>query len=164
MPKSNSLQAPGSFLAQTLEKYNLTPFRLSKDIRLSQSAVRLLVLGKNRITVPVALRLAKYFNTTPELWLTMQMKWEIANTENDKELVKIISGIPLAQKGPALKKDAAKSSTSGGTSSAVSAKKPKTAGKTAAAGKVKKPAAAKKAAEPKKQAPAKKAVKKTAGE
>jgi len=134
MPKSTSLQAPGSFLAQMLEKYKIAPFRLSKDIHMSQSAVRLLVLGKNRITVPVALRLAKYFNTTPESWLTIQMKWEIAEAGKNKDLMNIVKGISLAKKGvePKKKPVAAKKT--------VAAKKPAAAGKKA---KAKKPAAAK---------------------
>jgi len=138
MPKSKSLQAPGPFLANMLEKYNLTPFGLSKDIRLSQSAVRLLVLGENRITVPVAFRLAKYFNTNPEFWLVMQMRWEIAEAEKNKDIISIVKSIPL------VKKDAGKK-----------------APKTAAAGKVaKKTAKPKKVAVKKKPAPAKKVAKK----
>ena len=107
MTKSNFLQAPGSFLALMLEKHKLAPFRLSKEIHLSQSAVRLLVLGKNRITVPVALRLAKYFGTDPEFWLVMQMKWEIAEAEKNKDLMKIVKSISRMKKGSAPKKKSA---------------------------------------------------------
>jgi addiction module HigA family antidote len=82
-----------------LEKYNLNPFKLSKDIKLSQSAVRMITIGKTKITTPVAMRLAKYFNTNPEFWLVMQMKWDIAEAAKDKALMKIVKSIARVKKG-----------------------------------------------------------------
>jgi addiction module HigA family antidote len=35
------------------------------------------VHGRSAITAPVALRLAKYFNTTPELWMNLQAGYEL---------------------------------------------------------------------------------------
>jgi len=94
-------QSPGSFLALMLEKYNLNPFRLAQSIHLSQSAVRLITLGKIKITTSVAMRLAKYFNTNPEFWLAMQMKWDIAQAAKDKALMKIVKNISRVAKGAA---------------------------------------------------------------
>jgi addiction module HigA family antidote len=116
-----------------LEKNKLNPFKLSKDISLSQSAVRLIVLDKNRISVPVALRLAKYFKTSPEFWLAMQMKWDIAQAAKDKNLMDMVKGISVFKK-----------ETAGGTK--TTAKKPAaktTAAKKPAVKKGKKPVAAK---------------------
>jgi addiction module HigA family antidote len=101
-----------------LEKYKLSPFKLSKDIYLSQSAVRLIVLGKTKITTSVAMRLAQYFNTNPEFWLAMQMKWDIAEAAKDKDLVKIVKSISRAKKGTA---GSTQTST---TKKAATAKKP----------------------------------------
>ena len=109
-----SIQSPGTFLTHLMEKHNLNPFKLSKEIQLSQSAVRLIALGETRITVPVALRLAKYFNTNPEFWLAMQMKWDLAQAAKDKELASVVKNIskfkkdPSAGKKPAAKKKAGK--------------------------------------------------------
>jgi addiction module HigA family antidote len=123
MPKT--LQTPGSFLALMLEKYKLNPFKLSKDIQLSQSAVRMITIGKTKITTPVAMRLAKYFNTNPEFWLAMQMKWDIVEASKDKALMKVVKSISRVKKG-----------TAGGDKTVTA----------------KKPAAKKKAAKPKKVA------------
>jgi addiction module HigA family antidote len=136
----NAQQSPGSFLALMLEKYRLNSFKLAQDIHLSPSAVRLITLGKTKITTSVAIRLAKYFNTNPEFWLAMQMKWDVAEASKDKALMKIVKNISRVTKGAA----------SSGEKSA-SAKKPaaqkKTAKKTAAKKKTvktKKPAAGRK--------------------
>ena len=133
-----TLQSPGAFLTGLLEKYHLNPFKLSRDIHLSQSAVRLIALGETRISVPVALRLARYFNTNPEFWLSMQMKWDLAEASKDRALMNIVNGISKFTKDPAAGKKP------------VPRKPP-----------VKKAAASKKAA-PKKAAPKKAAAKKSA--
>ena len=111
---TKAIQSPGAFLTHLIEKHKLNPFKLSKEIHLSQSAVRLIALGETRITVPVAMRLAKYFNTNPEFWLAMQMKWDLALAAKDRELTNIVRSIsrfkkePAAGKKPAAKKTAGK--------------------------------------------------------
>jgi addiction module HigA family antidote len=136
MPKAS--QSPGSFLALVLEKYKLNPFKLSKDIHLSQSAVRMITIGKTKITTPVAIRLAKYFNNNPEFWLVMQMKWDIAEAAKDKALMKIVKSITRVKKPVA-----------GGTGKTAGAKKTTAAKKKAA--KTRKPATKKRATKPAKR-------------
>ena len=135
---SKTLQSPGAFLSLLLEKHNLNPFKLSKDIYLSQSAVRLIVLGETRISVSVALRLAKYFNTTPEYWLAMQMKWDLADASKDKALMKTIKNIAR------FKKETASAKKPAASKKKTAAKKPAAKKSTAKKAARKKPAARKK--------------------
>ena len=158
------VQAPGPFLALMLEKYRLNPFKLSKDIYLSQSAVRLITIGKTKITTPVAMRLAKYFNTNPEFWLAMQMKWDIIEASKDKALMKVVKGISRVTKGAAgggeKKSDTAKKAEpvkKPATKKAAAAKKAAAKKPAAKKGAAKRKPAAKKAAAAKKPA-ARKAV------
>jgi addiction module HigA family antidote len=143
MPKAS--QSPGTFLTIMLEKYNLNPFKLSKDIHLSQSAVRMITIGKTKITTPVAMRLAKYFNTNPEFWLLMQMKWDIAEASKDKALAKIVKSISKVKKGAA-----------GGGKKAPAAKKSAAAKRKAA--KTRKPVTKKRSAKPRKAVRGRKSV------
>ena len=106
MPKT-ATQSPGTFLTLLMEKHKLNPFKLSREIHLSQSAVRLIALGETRISVPVAVRLAKYFNTNPEFWLAMQMKWDLVLAAKDKELANIVKSISKFKKESAAGKAAA---------------------------------------------------------
>ena len=160
---AKTLQAPGPFLTLMLEKYKLNPFKLSKDIHLSQSAVRLITIGKTKITVPVAMRLAKYFNTNPEFWLSMQMKWDIAEASKDKNLVNEVKKISRVKKGIAGGNEKSAGAKKAAPTKKPAAKKPaakKPAAKKPAARKAvaaKKPAVQKKAADKKKPA-AKKAL------
>jgi len=135
----NTQQSPGSFLALMLEKYRLNSFKLAQDIHLSPSAVRLITLGKTKITTSVAIRLAKYFNTNPEFWLAMQMKWDVAEASKDKALMKVVKSISRvtkgtaggAEKSAAVKKSATKKKPA--KKKAVKAKKPVTRKKAKAA-------------------------------
>ncbi|MCL2192089.1 MAG: HigA family addiction module antitoxin [Treponema sp.] len=111
---SKIVQSPGEFLSNMLEKHNISILKLSKDISLSQSAARLVATGKTRISVPVALRLARYFNTNPEYWLKMQMDWDLLEAAQDKKLMDMVKKISKFQKDPdAGKKAAAKKPAAG---------------------------------------------------
>jgi addiction module HigA family antidote len=85
-------------LLNLLNKYDLNCNRLSKEIKCSQTALRLISLDKSRITTSIALRLAKYFGTKPEYWLTAQMEYDLSLAAQDKNLNKLLKGIPKAVK------------------------------------------------------------------
>ncbi|MCL2190467.1 MAG: HigA family addiction module antitoxin [Treponema sp.] len=164
---SKIVQSPGEFLSNMLEKHKLSSLKLSKDIYLSPSAATSIANGKTRISVPVALRLARYFNTNPEYWLKMQMDWDLAEAAQDKKLMDVVKKIskfqkdPSAGKKPAAKKPVAAKAAAKKTADGKAAGK-KVAAKKPAAGKAvaKKPAAGK--ASPGKAAPAKKGAAKAA--
>jgi len=81
-----------------MEEYQLNPFSLSKKIGLSTSAVRQIVIGKTGITIPTALRLGKFFGQCPSFWLDLQLQVDMQAAANDKNLQKILGGIPMAEK------------------------------------------------------------------
>lgn len=51
--------------------------RLSRDIDVPVSRVAAIVKGERSITADTALRLARYFGTTPQLWLNMQASHDL---------------------------------------------------------------------------------------
>ncbi|MDR0323868.1 MAG: HigA family addiction module antidote protein [Treponema sp.] len=89
-------ETPGSLLLGLLDKYNLNCNRLSKEIKCSQTALRLISLDKSRITTSIAVRLAKYFSTKPEFWLLTQMDYDLAKAANNKKLEKTLKSISKA--------------------------------------------------------------------
>jgi len=91
-------QSPGTLLLELIEKYNLNCNRVSKDIKCSQTALRLISLDKSRITTSIAVRLAKYFGTKPEFWLLAQMDYDLKKAANNKTLIKALKGISKASK------------------------------------------------------------------
>jgi len=108
MPKS---QTPASVLQSLMDEYQLNPFSLAKAINLSNSAVRLLVIGKSKVTVPTALRLAKFFGQTPAFWLDLQREADISEASKDQELQNTLKTILKAKKPSSPKEGAAEKPT-----------------------------------------------------
>ena len=96
MPKTG--KTPATVLISLMDEYQLNPFSLSKALKLSPSTARLLVTGKSKITVPVALRLAKLFGQKPSFWLDLQKEADLNEAAKDKKLMAAIKNITKAQK------------------------------------------------------------------
>ncbi|MCH9646578.1 MAG: HigA family addiction module antidote protein [Proteobacteria bacterium] len=70
---------PGEFLQELLDDYNITAYRLSKDIYVQQSRIGEILKGSRTITSDTAIRLGKYFNNSPQYWLNLQNSHDLAN-------------------------------------------------------------------------------------
>jgi addiction module HigA family antidote len=81
-----------------LDEYQIKTSQLAEHIRLSVSAVRQIVANNAKISLHIAKRLAKYFNTTVEYWVDLQNAYDLAELEKDTELADIIKNIPKAKK------------------------------------------------------------------
>lgn len=69
---------PGEILLEEfLKPLGLSQNRLALDIRVPARRINEIVLGKRRITPDTALRLAKYFRTSPQFWLGLQMDYDL---------------------------------------------------------------------------------------
>jgi addiction module HigA family antidote len=65
---------PSEILAEEFMKPNgISQNRLSRDIDVNPARVH----GRSAITATIALRLGKYFGTTPELWMNLQASYEL---------------------------------------------------------------------------------------
>ncbi len=69
---------PGEQLREEFMKpLGLTAYRLAKDLSVPVTRFQAIVNERRAITGDTALRLARYFNTTPEFWLNMQRDFEL---------------------------------------------------------------------------------------
>ena len=67
---------PGEFLLEEfLKEFHISQNRLGREIGMSPRAVNEIVQGKHSITANSALRLAKYFGTSPEFRLNLQTSY-----------------------------------------------------------------------------------------
>ena len=61
---------PGEVLLEEfLKPMNISVYRLAKDLGIPRTRMYQIIKGKRRITVDTALRLSKYFGTSPQFWL-----------------------------------------------------------------------------------------------
>jgi addiction module HigA family antidote len=69
---------PGEVLLEEfLKPMGLSQNRLALDIRVPARRINEIVLGKRRVTADTALRLARYFGTSPQFWLGLQMDYDL---------------------------------------------------------------------------------------
>ena len=74
---------PGEILLEEfLGPMNLSQNRLALDIRVPARRINEIVHGKRRVTADTALRLAKYFDMSPQFWLGLQMDYDLDTAED----------------------------------------------------------------------------------
>jgi len=61
---------------------------LANDIGVPPRRINEIVQGKRRITADTALRLARYFNMSPQFWLGLQMDYDL-DVEEDRLSLRI---------------------------------------------------------------------------
>ena len=79
MPKRRKMPPihPGSLLKDELDELGVSLNELSRAIRVPMNRVSAIVNGKRSITVDTALRLARYFGTSPQMWLNLQLAYDL---------------------------------------------------------------------------------------
>lgn len=70
---------PGELLKEDyLIPLNLTITEVAKKLKISRQTLSDLINGKIGISLQMAVKLAKAFNTTPDCWLNHQMQYDLA--------------------------------------------------------------------------------------
>ena len=68
---------PGEILAGELEEIELSPKHLADIIQVPPNRVYQLLAGKRNMTADTALRLGRYFGTSPDFWMNLQSSYEL---------------------------------------------------------------------------------------
>ena len=92
------MRSPGDHLAEQLRARNMTAAELARWINVPRNRITLILNGRRAITGDTALRLAHFFGTSAELWLTLQ-------SSHDLRLAESKTG-NMIQKLPTLKRPA----------------------------------------------------------
>jgi len=78
IPTHRTPTHPGEMLLEEfLNPMGLTQRELADAIHVPYQRVNDIVNGRRGITPSTALRLAKYFNMTPDFWMNVQLRWEM---------------------------------------------------------------------------------------
>ena len=75
--KLNPIHPGEVLLEEFLKPIQLSQNRLALDIGVHARRINEIVLGKRSITADTALRLARYFGTSPQFWLGLQADYEL---------------------------------------------------------------------------------------
>jgi len=69
---------PGEILEEEfLNPFKISAYRLAKETRLPRTRISEIIKGRRRITADTALRLSKFFGTSPDFWLGLQMEYDL---------------------------------------------------------------------------------------
>ncbi len=73
---------PGEVLLEDFIKpLGLSQYRVAKDIGVPALRISQIVRGERSITADTALRLARYFGTSANVWLRLQARYDLEVTE-----------------------------------------------------------------------------------
>jgi antitoxin HigA-1 len=81
LPKNRRPTIPGEILKyEFLEPLRMTQQQLADAISVTRVRINEIITGKRAITPDSAFRLAKFFKTTPDFWLNLQLNVDMWDT------------------------------------------------------------------------------------
>jgi antitoxin HigA-1 len=88
VPLNRQPTHPGEMLREEfLQPLNLTQKQLADSIQVPYQRINEIVSGKRGVTPSTALRLAKYFGTSPDFWLNLQIKFDLYSAQKKEKEV-----------------------------------------------------------------------------
>ena len=84
---------PGEILLEEFMKpYEITAYRLSKELDIPQTRLSQILKGRRRISADTAIRLSKYFGNSAKFWLGLQddfdLEEELRNRQKEFQRIK----------------------------------------------------------------------------
>jgi addiction module HigA family antidote len=76
---------PGEILKETLDDMGMSMNQLALAIGVPANRISAIVAGARSITGETALRLARYFGTTPEYWINLQSHYDLEVARDEWE-------------------------------------------------------------------------------
>jgi len=79
---------PGQVLQEILAEAGMTINALALSLRVPANRIGAIIKGRRGITVDTALRLARYFGTSAQMWINLQARYDLEMAEDSmKELI-----------------------------------------------------------------------------
>jgi|SRR6266850_1969007 len=96
---------PGEILADELNEIDISAADLARQLEVPANRISQILAGKRAITADTALRLGRYFGTSPEFWMNLQRAYDLdlARQQLGAALKRIpqrpAAGVPVAGRG-----------------------------------------------------------------
>jgi len=85
MPKRLTPIHPGEHLKEFMDDFGLTMNQLAKALHVSPNRITAIIHGTRGITAETAMRLARYFGTSVQMWMNMQARYEMEVARDEFE-------------------------------------------------------------------------------
>ena len=93
---------PGEILAEKLQAIGISPTELSRQICVPPNRISQIINEKRAVTGDTALRLARWFGTSPQFWMNLQSSFDLLTAE--QTIGREIRTLPTRQKVQARKR------------------------------------------------------------
>ncbi len=78
---------PGEVLKELyLEPLGMSAIALARELHVPRTRIERLVKGETGVSADTAMRLARFFGTTPEYWLNLQRAWDLARAREQVDV------------------------------------------------------------------------------
>ncbi len=78
---------PGEVLKELyLDPLGMSAIALARELHVPRTRIERLVKGETGVSADTAMRLAKFFGTTPEYWLNLQRAWDLARAREQVDV------------------------------------------------------------------------------
>ncbi len=89
---------PGEILKEEfLIPFNISAYKLAKETKTPPTRISQILKGRRSITADTALRFSKFFGTTPDFWLGLQIEYdlrkEISHKSKEINTIKTLESI-----------------------------------------------------------------------
>jgi addiction module HigA family antidote len=74
---------PGEVLADALREAGVAPNRAAIDMGIPANRLHGIIHGTRAITADTAMRLGRYFGTSAEVWMNLQMNYELSKAKKE---------------------------------------------------------------------------------
>lgn len=75
---------PGEVLAEDLQDLGISLNELARALRVPMNRISAITNRKRSISADTAMRLARYFGTSPQYWMNLQTAYDLAITERTR--------------------------------------------------------------------------------
>lgn len=76
---------PGEILEKEfMAEYGLSANKVALGLRVPATRIFEIINGRRGITADTAVRLARYFGTSPEFWLNLQIRFELETAQHER--------------------------------------------------------------------------------
>jgi addiction module HigA family antidote len=87
---------PGEILSDELEEIGRSAKKLADVLEVPPNRLYQILAGKRNLTADTALRLSRYFGTSPDFWMNLQTAYELDSAR--RRIGKVIARIPHRRK------------------------------------------------------------------
>lgn len=78
---------PGEVLKELyLDPLGMSAIALARELHVPRTRIERLVKSETGVSADTAMRLAKFFGTTPEYWLNLQRAWDLARAREQVDV------------------------------------------------------------------------------